>query len=313
MGNPQKLTCLLLGLVIVSSPVAAGTLYYTNFGGRQIYSLDTVTKATTLIDSVPGTNGNPDSLIFDSSGRIIYTIYNGSPGQIRVFDPVAHTDTLLTATTFGSQLTDLTLEPGGGTLLVADRGANTIDRVNISTGVTTTLGAAGAFSGPNGLTYDNSGNLFAAVGSSIEKINPTTGAVIASGGFFVDGLTYDSVSGKLWGATGSCIYSFDTTTLAGSACINTSVIGSGNDGIVSDGAGHLFFAASGSAIVGQYTIAGGTLVAVSNNLGSLDDIAPASGLGAPPPPGVPEPMTAMMVGIGVAAAGIIRRRRSRSI
>lgn len=158
----------LLGWITLCGSASAGTLYYTNFNGRQIYSLDTVSRATTLIDSVPGTNGNPDSLIFDSTGRIIYTIYNGAPGQLRVYDPVAHTDTLLTATAFGSQLVDVTLEPGSNTILVADRLVGTIDRVNIGTGVTTTLGAVGAFLGVNGITYDNSGNLFAAVGPSVE-------------------------------------------------------------------------------------------------------------------------------------------------
>jgi streptogramin lyase len=300
----------LLGWITLCGSASAGTLYYTNFNTRQIYSLDTVSRATTLIDSVPGTNGNPDSLIFDSTGRIIYTIYNGAPGQLRVYDPVAHTDTLLTATAFGSQLVDVTLEPGSNTILVADRLVGTIDRVNIGTGVTTTLGAVGAFLGVNGITYDNSGNLFAAVGPSVEKINSTTGAVIATGGLLVDGLTFDSVSGKLWGAAqGGCLYNFDTTTLAASACINTSSIGSGNDGIVSDGAGHIFFAATGSAIVGQYTISGGGLVAVSNNLGSLDDIAPASGLGAPQA-GTPEPGTFVLGGIGVAVTAFLRRKKA---
>lgn len=140
------------------------------------------------------------------------------------------------------------------------------------------------------------------------KISSTTGAVIATGGLLVDGLTFDSVSGKLWGAGQGCLYNFDTTTLAASACINTSSIGSGNDGIVSDGAGHIFFASTGSAIVGQYTISGGGLVAVSNNLGSLDDIAPASGLGAPP--GTPEPGTFVLGGIGVAVTAFLRRKKA---
>ena len=307
----MKTSAVLFGLTSFASFATASTLFYTNFASRTINSLDTVTKATALVDSVPvGAGGNPDSLIFDSAGRIIYTIYNGAPGQIRIYDSVAHTDTLL-ATGFSSQLVDITLEPTTTSVLVADRGNNNLDRVNLTTGTITTLGVAGSFADLNGLTYDGSGNLFGVSAGKVIKINPTTGAVLLTGtgpGGFLDGLTFDSFSNKLWGATGSCLYSFDLATLTASACVNTSTIGTGNDGIESDGLGHLFFAASGSAIVGQYTITGGALVAVSNNLGSLDDIAPASGLGAPPPSS-PEPSTFVFSGIGLALAVLARRRK----
>jgi streptogramin lyase len=296
--------------IALSGQLGASTIYYTNFSGRQIRSLDTVTKATTLVDSVPvAAGGNPDSLIFDSTGRIVYTIYNGSPGEVRIFDPIANTDTLL-ATGFSSQLVDVTLEPSLNTILVSDRGNNSIDRVNLTTGTVTLLGSAGAFGTVDGLTYDASGNLYAAVNTNIVKINPITGAVITTGastGVFLDGLTYDSVSNKLWAATGSCIYNFDLVTLAPSACIATPGFG-GNDGIESDGAGHLFIAASSSALVAQYTISSGTFLAVSNNLGSLDDIAPTSGLGAPP--SAPEPAGFVLVSGGLGLLAFLRRKKA---
>jgi len=302
---------LVVATLAFSGSASADILYYTNFTARQIYSLDTVTRATTLLDTLPANViGNPDSLVFDPQGRVLYTVYNGAPGQVRRFDPAigSASDTLIASDAFSSQLVDLTLEPSGDSVLVSDRGNNALKRVTLATGTVTTVGT---FSDLNGLTYDASGNLFVVTNGRVDRVNPTTGAILTMGGSiggFLDGLTFDSVTNKLWAATGSCIYNFDLPTLTPSGCITTPGFG-GNDGIESDNAGHLFIAASGPALVTQYTISTGTFVAVSNNLGGLDDIAPVAGLGAPPT--APEPASFALTAIGVGLAGFIRRKTAR--
>ena len=307
-----ELTAAALLLIGVSLPIQASTLYVTGNNGTvgQIFSLNTTTKTASLVETTPI---QPDSLIFDPSGRIIYTVYTSNFGgtpQLRIYNPSTMTDTPL-ATGFSSQLVDLVLDPGGTTLLAADRGNANIDRVNISTGVYSPLGATGSFSGVNGMAYDSSGHLFAVLGSGsdVAQINPTTGAIIKTGssptGAF-DGLTYDPFSGKLWAAGFSCIYSIDTTTLTPSSCI-TGV--SGADGITTDGIGDLFIASFGTLLVQEYNITSGTFTTVSGVIGGLDDLAPASGLGAPPPPttGAPEPAAILMTTGGLLAL-ILRRR-----
>src|SRR3974390_3350181 len=80
-----------------SGPATASTLYVTGTtsSAGQIYSLNTTTKVASLVDTTPT---QPDSLFFDSSGRIIYTVYTNNFGgtpQIRVFNPNTSVDSML--------------------------------------------------------------------------------------------------------------------------------------------------------------------------------------------------------------------------
>jgi hypothetical protein len=83
----------------------------------------------------------------------------------------------------------------------------------------------------------------------------------------------------------------------------------GLDGIVSDGLGHLFIASRANNTIIQYNIATNSATAVGFVSG-LDDLAPASGLGA----AVSEPSSIVQLGIGglgmLAAAHRLRRQRA---
>ena len=116
-------------------------IYWTNFSGRQLVKADITTQTNTVIDTVPAAaSGNPDSLIFDTAGNIVYSMYNGSPGSVRSFN-TNNTDTLIHSG-YSSQTVDLALDPSGLSVLVADRGANSLDRVILANGNNTVLNSA---------------------------------------------------------------------------------------------------------------------------------------------------------------------------
>src|SRR5262249_40923790 len=150
----------------------------------------------------------PDSLLIDANGRILYSAYFA--GQVRRYDVASGTDALV-AGGFNHPV-DLAFEPGSNTVLLAEQAGHRVDRIKLTTGsvslLTTTPGDA------NGLTYDNSGRLFATTSpNTLAQLNPITGAVIQSVNIAndLDGLTFDSTTGLLYAASqgGSRILSFN--------------------------------------------------------------------------------------------------------
>ncbi|MBA3960470.1 MAG: hypothetical protein H0X40_01015 [Chthoniobacterales bacterium] len=243
---------------------------------------------------------SPDSLMFDAMGNVVYTAINA--GTVHSYNPNTLVDSVISSGL--SSPADVALEPGGNTMLVSEFNGGKIDRIDLTTHVRTTLYSAPG-TNPEGTAFDGAGNLFANLGvrgspgssgKYVAKINPLTGAILGQTINLpgLDGLTYDSYSHMLFAAslynvtgTTGTVYQIDPNNL-------NNVVDLGQthgwnipraDGITSDGSGHIFVASApglpGDGHVYDINLMNGTLTKGAFVSPYLDDLAPASGLGAP--------------------------------
>src|ERR1039457_5556906 len=105
-----------LGVVMAGGGRAmAAQLYTTCITNSQIDAVDTVANTVTTFLNTPSA---ADSIIFDGSGRVIYTeLYTG---QVLRYDPITTTNVML-ASGFSTPA-DMVLEPGGHSMLVSGYG-----------------------------------------------------------------------------------------------------------------------------------------------------------------------------------------------
>jgi sugar lactone lactonase YvrE len=297
---------LLLGSVLVWATPARPdlTLYATSVtGSGTIYAVDidknTVTPFITQ-------TGQADSLIFTPSNQIVYG--NGTSGEVIAYDLTTGKSQIL-ASGFTGLLADISLEPGRTSVLVSDRGTGDLWRVSLSGGKSLVGTYVPGFNGLNGTAYDGSGHLFASNGNFVDQLDPKTGAILGSVALtYADGMTYDPYSGKIFVSsfTTNSIYAIDPTTLT--ATLAATGIPD-PDGITSDGQGNIFAASFNTSDIYQYNEVTG-VVTQRTHVPGLDDLAPASGLGAP---AVPEPSTLAPAALGaLALAGHAWRRRRRT-
>ena len=212
-------------------------------------------------------------------------------------------------------------------MLVSEFNGGRIDRINLTSPIhpLTQLWPPSTGNGsgnPEGLAYDNSGRLFANLGTRgqptdppakfVAQIDPVTGTILNQSPCppclsSLDGLTYDPFTNMLYAASlfGQTVYRLNPNNLSSPpddlrqlyGWTSTQIHNFFPDGITADGSGHLFAASAQAACNPPNVVCGdghiydidltnGTLTPkqlVPLPLsGHLDDLAPASGLGAPP-------------------------------
>jgi len=175
---------------------------------------------------------------------------------------------------------DLVMEPGCKTILVSDIGVNKIYRINLTTHVLTTL-----YNGPDkiqGLTFDTSGNLFAADNqlNAIVQLDTVSGSILnqTSAGSplnSLEGLTYDGYTKQLFATSNSGQVLYEVTTDLSTIATLSFTAEPVLHGIVSDGKGNLYVVGANSttSFVLQYGISSG-ITQTLNNISGLEDIAP---------------------------------------
>jgi hypothetical protein len=283
----------------------AGTIYAGNPTTNELQTIDTTTSTVSTLFT---DTAAPRGLVFSGPSNIIYTTL--TPGKLEDYSLTTHTSSVLA--TYNGLGGYVVLDPGGASVTFGAGGPG-IERLNLSTHTVTTVST---FSDPRGLAYDSSGDLFAVLGASeLARINPTTGAVLASitlpstGSAGANGLAFDPSTGELFltddtNGTGRGLYEIPVN-LSAATLVNSGLLA---NGLTSDGQGHLWIAELNH--LDEYTIATQSLMSGVANSGMFDvALAPSSGP-PPPPPSAPEPASVLLVGIGLAAAGALRKRIS---
>jgi virginiamycin B lyase len=279
-------------------PIAAGPqaiLYASDIDTGQIYKVDKTNG--TLLQTIPVSKGL-DSLIFDNNNNIIYTAWSaGGVGQVRRVDLNVgiSSDTLLA--TIGNGGHDITLMPGGNSVLATSNDTGKIYEVSLTNpGQTPATFGSGQYK--NGVVYDSQGRLFAvSKGTAVVELDPQTFNVIASTGPMkgLDGLAFDSSTGNLFvssmavdaasGRKGIYEVSLQQSTFLQDSLITSSAFPSAfsPDGLETDGEGNLYLASRGDYKIYRYDVATGQLTALTSPLPGLDDLVPLSGTGGHSP------------------------------
>ena len=245
----------------------------TDRGNNQIVRIDLATRNTIILLSNKVLPGSPDSAVFINSTQMLIN-FPGN-GEIGIGDIQSGTYTSI-AKNLGGALRDMALRPDGNGVLIADNASGTIFEYHIDTRKVSTF--AQNVGGVQGLAFDSNGALYAAAGSQVIQLDPTSGKQLKTfnlpGGS--DGMAYDGHLHTLDIAVGGSIVTLDPLT----GKTTTLIDGIGTtDGVSVDRQGNLFIADSIGVL--ELNVNNQLLIVGTDTNGyTWDDVAPLSGSGA---------------------------------
>jgi hypothetical protein len=264
-----------LGYFLYRASAPTSFVIATDRGNTAIDRIDLATRSRTVLISNKALPTAPDSVVFISATQVLLD-FAGNSGDIGLGDIQSGTYTRV----FQGQddLRDMAVRPDGNSVLIADTGAGKILEYHVADRSISTLIQDQNLSGVQGLAFDNNGNLYAAVGSSVYQLDPTSGRQLKSFALQAgsDGLAYDNHRNTLDVASGDRILALDPKT----GKVTTLLDGlSGADGVAIDRHGNLFIASSFGVL--ELNTDNQLLIVGTNSNGvTWDDVAPLSGSGA---------------------------------
>ena len=283
-SRAAKILAAALVLIVLAGIGAAYLLYRaqepssfviaTDRGNNEIARIDIATRSRTVLIKNTALKDSPDSIVFISDTQVLIDFVDG--GNLGIGDIQSGTYTQV-AQNQGT-LRDMAVRPDGKSVLIASQSDGKLLEFTISSHNLKTFVQSQDLTGVQGLAFDPSGNLYAAVGGNVIQLDPTTGKKIKTfqlpGGS--DGMAYDQHLKTLDIASGNQILTLDPTT----GKIKTLIDGIGEtDGVAIDRHGNLFIA-SGIGVLELTTDNQLLMVGTDSNSVTWDDVAPLSGSGA---------------------------------
>ena len=303
-----------------------GTAFFTDFSNGTVHSVDYsyndvshvfTTGAPNLIATLPGADG----IVFAPNGNLLV----GGQGTNHVFNVTPSSGTFTSASTSTPSF-HLALAPDGLFVYTSNFGGPLVQIPLSNFGTANPPNITNVTGGDGGLTQIAfaAGKTFYVNGSpnccgNVGTIDLNTGVTtrLASSVTAAHGIIFDPFSGLIDLFGGGNVATINPNTMAVSASVHPTGAAADFDQGAPDGLGHALIAGSGGLTFIDYegtSILTPNFVTFRSGFGSIDDIAPLTGVGAPP--SVPGPIVgAGLPGLILACGGLLGwwRRRQKLI
>ncbi len=200
-----------LGYFVSRATAPTSFVIATDRGNTAIDRIDLTTRNRMVLISNKALPGAPDSVVFISDTQVLLDFAENS-GDIGLGD--IQNGTYTRVFQGKDDLRDMAVRPDGSGVLIADINAGKILEYHVADKSVGTFLQNQNLGNVQGLAFDTSGNFYAAVGSTVYQLDPTSGRQIKT--FDIqngsDGLAYDNHRSTLDVASGDKILALDPKT-----------------------------------------------------------------------------------------------------